>query len=432
MPTSIIPMPNVKGTLVVTGEEQTVILENLDSTYVEIVNIGTEDQLDDPAVESIITAKNAGTYPIKLRLKYPLYTSWENEEGEESTADLNLTWTIKPYKVAIPSQYGDVIYNGKEQQPSWVNHEDQYIGFSGDYFAIEAGNYTMHASLRNPEGHINYVWEDDTSEDKDLPWVIKDQPTELNPYFYGSKTFVFTGQEQGPKYEGFDENTMSITDHLKTDCGTYTAHITPKTNYAFVRENEETGEKEYIYDISLEWQIVPVKIRKPTIADNKVYNGKEQGPDLPPIDQISPEYFGTTSAIDAGTYHLTLTLNDNYEWEDGSTGPVDIEWSILPRPITKLPVAPNLVYNGKEQQPSWRNCEPGQYTASGYFAATNAGTYMLRFTPTNNYTWADGTRTNKNILWTILESKDKKTYSVLDDIATLSGGINNGAYGAAV
>jgi hypothetical protein len=60
------------------------------------------------------------------------------------------------------------------------------------------------------------------------------------------------------------------------------------------------------------------------------YSGSAQSPALSDYDSAKITLGGTTTAIDAGTYNVTIALTDPslYEWEDGSTEDKIVTWSI--------------------------------------------------------------------------------------------------------
>jgi len=61
----------------------------------------------------------------------------------------------------------------------------------------------------------------------------------------------------------------------------------------------------------------------------------------------------------------------------------------------------SLTYNGSSQSPTWTGYDSSKMTMSGTTSSTNAGTFTATFTPTAPYMWNDGTRTTKNVTWTI-------------------------------
>ena len=60
-----------------------------------------------------------------------------------------------------------------------------------------------------------------------------------------------------------------------------------------------------------------------------------------------------------------------------------------------------LTYTGSPQSPSWNSYNPDTLTLGGVTSGTNAGSYVATFTPKENYQWADGTTTAKEVTWTI-------------------------------
>lgn len=94
---------------------------------------------------------------------------------------------------------------------------------------------------------------------------------------------------------------------------------------------------------------------------------------------------------------------------------------------TKIETVPSatgsLVYNGKEQSPTWLAYDPEQLTMTGTTSAVNAGTYTVAFTPTTKYKWADGTTAAKFATWTIAKatgtlSLSASSGSILDQKGT--------------
>ena len=60
-----------------------------------------------------------------------------------------------------------------------------------------------------------------------------------------------------------------------------------------------------------------------------------------------------------------------------------------------------LTYNGQAQSPSWNSYDPNALTIGGVTTGTNAGTYTATFTPKDKYQWSDGTKTAREVTWTI-------------------------------
>ena len=57
-------------------------------------------------------------------------------------------------------------------------------------------------------------------------------------------------------------------------------------------------------------------------------NGSEQSPTWKNYDSSKMTISGTTSAVEAGTYTATFTLNDGYAWFDGTAEDKDVQWTM--------------------------------------------------------------------------------------------------------
>ena len=69
--------------------------------------------------------------------------------------------------------------------------------------------------------------------------------------------------------------------------------------------------------------------------------------------------------------------------------------AIIPSPVG------TLIYDGTAKSPSWINFDPNVVSIGGVTSAINAGDYTATFTPIEPYTWKDGTRVTKTVIWTI-------------------------------
>ena len=112
---------------------------------------------------------------------------------------------------------------------------------------------------------------------------------------------------------------------------------------------------------------------------------------------------GMASATNAGSYQATATLEEGYIWNDGTSEPKIISWTIN-KAISEVtaPTGKTLTYNGKSQ--TGVAADVG-YTLTGTAKATNAGSYTSTATLNTSinyiYIWADGSTTAKTIKWKI-------------------------------
>ncbi len=131
-----IPVPTVNGTYVYTGTEQTIRLNNFDSTT---MNVSNNTRID------------AGTQTVTVSLKDPANYKWP----DNTTASKSISWTIETKKVnAVWGSKTTFTYNGKEQAPEVTADS----GIPGETLnltrttQINAGTYTSVATISSVTG----------------------------------------------------------------------------------------------------------------------------------------------------------------------------------------------------------------------------------------------------------------------------------------
>ena len=119
-------------------------------------------------------------------------------------------------------------------------------------------------------------------------------------------------------YNGTGSTTYS-SKFAPVDAGTYT--ITYK-----VKDNNPN----YVGSVTYAFTIKKAQLNKPTASTTSfVYDGTSKGYSSFHDSEIF-EFTGTNTATNVGNYSLTISLKDknNYEWKDGTTTDVVINWSI--------------------------------------------------------------------------------------------------------
>ena len=138
--------------------------------------------------------------------------------------------------------------------------------------------------------------------------------------------------------------------------------------------------------------------------DSFTYNGKPQGPEVAASNAYTVSGAKQTNA---GEYTVTLTCNDGYIFETGSTVET-FDWWINPLEIEK-PAGKLLTYSGKAQV----GVAQGEgYEVSGNIA-TNAGKYVAQVACDNNHVFASG-ETRAEIPYEIAKANISKAIVVLD------------------
>lgn len=122
---------------------------------------------------------------------------------------------------------------------------------------------------------------------------------------------------------------------------------------------------------------------------------------------------GTASATLPGTYHVKVTLNEGYSWKDGTTDPIEFNWSIKALQTEKPVTISNLTYNGQNQT----GVKAGTgYNLAGTYTAKNVGSYKAKVLLAEGYEWSDGTTDPLTLTWSI----SKADQTVNTKVATKS------------
>ena len=139
----------------------------------------------------------------------------------------------------------------------------------------------------------------------------------------------------------------------------------------------------------------------PSQNGSLTYTGSQQSPAWNSFDSEKLTIGGQTFGTEVGTYTATFTPKEGFNWSDGSTEPVSVNWTIS-RASVAIPTASGaLTYNGSAQSPTFNGYDSTKMTQGGTASGTNAGTYSATFTPKANYCWPDGTTAAKTVSWSI-------------------------------
>lgn len=128
-------------------------------------NGGTNCSDDEKVYDSTVVPKFV---PVGIHTVYYKITAtgYKTETG-------SFTIEITPKKLEVPKVYGDYIYTGLVQSPSWINYNSRFMDISGNVTAVQTGNYTVYFKLKDD----NVEWIDATAPNdrtRAVQWTIKD------------------------------------------------------------------------------------------------------------------------------------------------------------------------------------------------------------------------------------------------------------------
>ena len=411
-----------------------------------------------------VSGINAGDYTLTLTLKS------DYQWTDDGTGTLDLDWSIVARKIAKPTiSSNDNVYTDetltaiisgidakaeKSLDISSSCDEGDDVGFSLSEIemaqitvsALHAGTYTVTFSLNNPEGGVNYVWSDDEGTAAlTLEWTIGKAQSAITDNTVTVADVTFGTAPKAPAFEAeFGKDSAVITYYYKkTAGGTYSdldeaPDATSPAGYYKVEvyipaggdwEQSAVAEDEFLID--------RLAVAVPKIEGEYTYDKSLQTVRFT-TDGVEKRYFTVEggSQTNAGSYKVTLTLQDNYKWEGDENG-YDTQsrsyvfskesgnaWVIMQRQVARISLTENTKVSDASVPgtPEAQNNEiisfDETYGAEAYvfsnlsagltksesgkaFTATNAGTYTVTVGLTANYTWATEGKDSFVLTWTI-------------------------------
>ena len=234
--------------------------------------------------------------------------------------------------IAVPSAKGGLVYTGADQQG--IESSDAYT-LSGDVAAKNAGTYTVKVTP-NP----GYKWEDGTRDAKEVTWIIS-RASLTATYTGGTMTYGDASLSQNIAYSGFvNGETAETAAGFVAPTVSAPANVNVNGEYQVAPQGGEADNYEFTYAEGT-LKVLPVGTAAIPQGASCVYNGKVQN-GVPESKAYSCS--GDASAKNCGTYSATLALNSGYVWEDGTTEPKTVEWSIAKKTLTAKYEGETIVY----------------------------------------------------------------------------------------
>ena len=159
--------------------------------------------------------------------------------------------------------------------------------------------------------------------------------------------------------------------------------------------------------VTYSFEIKKASIEKLVLdVDTFEYDGNQRIPTHPLAYNPNIMYWdGDTTATDAGDYTIFVSLIDknNYEWDDGTTDDLSLNWRITPKKLDVPTVSGEYEYNYGTQRVALNDFDEDTMTLL-YGEGMNAGTYDVTIVlkDRRNYAWKDDESSNDKIIkWVI-------------------------------
>ena len=234
--------------------------------------------------------------------------------------------------VRLPSQSGTLTYRGSVKTPTWNNYDANQLTIGGTTSATNAGTYS--ATFTPLEGYAwedgttttksGVVWADGTSSTKNVSWTIEKAslaiPTITNT------SIDYDGNGHAPVISSYNGNLITVTGNVpQTNAGSYTVVCSLKSNTNSQWSDGTTA------DVSTPWTIRKATVEVPTVSNTSFeQDGESHAPTISSYNTNAVTVTGNAAQTEAGTYTITFALKDktNYQWLDGTTENISVEWEI--------------------------------------------------------------------------------------------------------
>ena len=276
-------------------------------------------------------ATNVGDYTTTVALKDSANYEWV----DGTIGNLTLNWkiiqaTITDASVTLPQATYRVTGSEITPEPTVVVNGRTLIKDT-DYTVSYTDNTNIGTATVTVTGKNNYKGTGIATfeiADKEVLTISGLNNNEEFTYDGTSKTPTgtltvtddkVTVSELEVLYEGTDNSYNSTT--APVNAGSY------KVTYKIADSNPD-----YSGSVSYNFTIKKVQLEKVTLrTDTIVYNGLGSFPAMDNLDFDLQELSGTTGATNVGDYTTTVALKDknNYEWVDGTTGNLTLNWKII-------------------------------------------------------------------------------------------------------
>lgn len=268
---------HVNGILEVTSAEQPLAIAD---QYVRVNGSITKDYL-----EQSVTG-NVGNIDFTIKSGTALTYNSTNEEYVAGATAGDVVMTVTAAKMDL----------GGDNTPEWKETTKDFT-----VHVVNKENVT----ITGLEDNQVFTFDNTTK----TPWgtgtiTVEDNKVDVNEleiFYNGTGSTTYSS-----KFAPVDAGTYTITYKVKDSNPNYVGSVT----YAFT--------------------IKKAQLNKPTASTTSfVYDGTSKGYSSFHDSEIF-EFTGTNTATNVGNYSLTISLKDknNYEWKDGTTTDVVINWSI--------------------------------------------------------------------------------------------------------
>ena len=265
----------------------------------------------------VITAGNVDTH-TRVCTRDSSHKETEPHLDQNGDGKCDLCYDTVRIYITKPTVNGTYTYSGAEQTVRLNDFDSTIMRVTNNKRTI-AGSQTVTVAIIDK---TRYAWADRTQDDVSLTFTINRKaiavPTGIN--------HVYNAQ---PHYGVLESEYFTRGGvYLATRVGNYTAKLTPGSNYCW---DGRTGDAA-IGEADVSWKITR-GVAQEVGAANYEYDGTVKTGAVPSVGTYLE---GTVTASNVGTYTITVKLDADHMWSDGTTGAKTITWKISKKPVSVI------------------------------------------------------------------------------------------------
>ena len=246
------------------------------------------------------------------------HTETENHLDQNGDGKCDLCFSTGREYITKPTVKGTYTYSGAEQTVRLNDFDANIMRVTNNKRTI-AGTQDVTVAIIDK---TRYAWADRTDTDLTLQFTIQRKAVAVP----SGVNYVYNAQQHIGVLTS-DYYTMSGT-YFATDVGNYVAKVTPTSNYCWegMTEPASIGVK------NVSWSITR-GIAQDVSAANYEYDGTVKTGAVPSVGTYLE---GTVTATNAGRYTITVKVDRNHMWSNGTTTARTISWRIYKKPVSVI------------------------------------------------------------------------------------------------
>ena len=276
-------------------------------------------------ITGVCLESNAGAeYRVSITPKYGY--SWS--DGTDNP--IEVVWKILPKNVELIWSAPTLTYNGESQLTSITAHFTDHDGkvqsvdvnLTDAVEFKDAGEYVFNAV----SGGSNYIFSNPTHKYVISPMEISVNLQSITVEYGQPVDLIWTYAEGSSEFLPSDKIELIVNSDAFE--GLVSGEIPAVGEYRIYFEKAVLNNYDVDFGNEAVLKIVPGKIQIPE-AREVAYSGSEISSPFEDTETYSVS--GDMVGTEVGEYVVTLTLKGggNYVWSDGTTGPVNVIWSIV-------------------------------------------------------------------------------------------------------